>query len=62
MTRSKEMQRIEAALANKDESELRWALGECELRNRFRKRHSERWYQIEKAIRAALAEIKNKSI
>lgn len=56
MTRSKELRRIEAALSTKDESELRWALAECELRKRFRKRHSDRWYQIEKAIRRALAE------
>jgi hypothetical protein len=55
------MRRIEAALTHRDASELRWALGECELRKRFRKRHSDRWYQIEKAIRAALAEIKDQS-
>ena len=57
MTRSKELRRIEAAIRDKNEAELRWALAECELRKKFRKRHSDRWYQIERAIRAGLAEI-----
>jgi len=61
MTRSKEMRRIEAALMHRDEPELRWALAECQLRKGFRKRHSDRWYQIEKAILAALGELKGKS-
>ena len=42
MTRSKEMRRIEAALSNKEGSELRWALAQCELRKQFMKRHSAR--------------------
>lgn len=57
MTRSKELRRIQAAVEGKNETELRWALAECELRKKFRKRHSDEWYQIEKAIRAALAKI-----
>jgi hypothetical protein len=61
MTRSKESRRIEAALSNKDESELRWALAQCELKKRFVKRHSNRLYQLEKAIRRALAEIGEQS-
>ena len=61
MTRFKELRRIEAALSNKDESELRWALAQCELRKRFMKRHSDRLYQLEKAIRRALAEIGERS-
>jgi hypothetical protein len=51
VTRSKEMRRIKAALTHRNESELRWALGEIELRKKFRKRHSDRWFQIEKAVR-----------
>jgi hypothetical protein len=61
VTRSKEIRRIEDALAQRDESELRWALAQCELRRKFMKRHSDRWYRIEKAIRAALAEIQGGS-
>jgi hypothetical protein len=61
MTRSKEMRRIEVALTNKDESELRWALAPCELRKRFMKRHSDGRYQIEKARRKVLAEIGEQS-
>jgi hypothetical protein len=61
MTRSKELRRIEAAIAHKNESELRWALAECELRKKFLKRHSDSWYRIEKAIRGALAEIEKPS-
>jgi hypothetical protein len=62
MTRSKEMRRIETALSTKDASELRWALAECELRKRFMKKHSDRWYQIEKAIRRALAATGEQSV
>jgi hypothetical protein len=61
MTRSKEMRRIEAALTNKDESELRWALAQCELRKRFTKGHSDSVYRLEKEIRKALAEISEQS-
>ena len=57
MSRSKEIRRIEAALAHKNQAELRWALRQCELRKRLAKRHSDYWYQIEKWIRAVLAEI-----
>jgi hypothetical protein len=52
---------MEAAIKHRNESELRWALAECELRNRFRKGHSPRWYRLEKEIRAALAEVEGKS-
>src|SRR5262245_36813572 len=47
MTRSKEMRRINAALAHRNEAELRWALAQCELRKRFETRHNDRWYQLE---------------
>jgi hypothetical protein len=61
LTRSKELRRIQDAIAHRDEMELRWALAECEMRKKFRLRHSDRWYQIEKSIRKALAELENKS-
>jgi len=61
VTRSKEMRRIEDAIAHRNEAELKWALAECEIRKRFRRRHSDRWYQIEKQIRTLLAEISKTS-
>jgi hypothetical protein len=64
MTRSKEMRRIEAAIAHRNEAELRWALGQCELARKFREqfgtRHSSRWYRIEKEIRVALDSLKER--
>jgi hypothetical protein len=36
VTRSKELRRIERAIVDRNESELRWALAECELRKKFR--------------------------
>ncbi len=60
MTRSKELRRIEAAIAHKNEAELRWALGQCELRKQWQGR-SDRWYRIEKQIRAALDDIQGES-
>jgi hypothetical protein len=57
MTRSKELRRIMAAIAHRNEAELRWALYQCEIRKKFVKRHSDRWYQIEKKIRATLEEL-----
>jgi len=57
-TRSKELRRIENAIAHRDEAELRWALAECELRKKFRKEHSHLWHRIEKRVRAALTEIR----
>jgi hypothetical protein len=61
MTRSKELRRIHDAIAHRNEAELKWALAQCELRKRFMKRHSDRWYQIEKQIRSALDEISKHS-
>ena len=57
MSRSKEIRRIESAIAQKNQAELRWALGQCELRKRLAKRHSDYWYRIEKQVRTVLAEI-----
>jgi hypothetical protein len=61
VTRSKELRRIERAIADRNVSELRWALAECELRRRHSKRHSGLWHQIEKRIRAALTEAEEES-
>jgi hypothetical protein len=57
MTRSKQLRRIERAIAGLNVSELRWALAECELLQKRSKGHSSRWYQIEKRIRAAFAHL-----
>jgi hypothetical protein len=57
MTRSKDMRRIDAAIAHRNETELKLALAQCELRKRFLTRHSDRLYQLEKKIRALLAKI-----
>jgi len=57
MSRSKQIRRIESAIAQKHRAELRWALGQCELRKQVAKRHSDYWYRIEKRVRAVLAEI-----
>lgn len=54
MTRSKDLRRIEAAIANQNEAELKWALAECELRRRFARTHSDFWYRIEERVKAAL--------
>jgi len=61
VTRSKELRRIERAITDRDVPELRWALAECELRQRHSKEHSDRWYQIEKRIRAALEQVEGGS-
>jgi len=61
VTRSKELRRIERAIAHRNVSELRWALAECELRKQHRRRHSDQWYQIEKRIKAALAQVERES-
>jgi cell division protein FtsB len=61
VTRSKEMRRINEAITHRNESELKWALAQCELRKRFQTRHIGRWHQLEKQIRALLAELEEKS-
>jgi hypothetical protein len=57
VTRSNEQKRIQDAIAHRNEAELKWALAACELRKGFRKGHSDRWYQLERRIRAALGDI-----
>lgn len=61
MTRSKELRRIQNAIKYLNVEDLRWTLAECELRKRFRKRHSDFWYRLEKRIREALAEATDES-
>ena len=63
MTRSKELRRIQAAIAHKNESELRWALAQCEIRKKHfpTQARSSLWYRLEKQIQAALAEIQRDS-
>jgi hypothetical protein len=61
MTRSKELRRIEEAIAHRNQSELRWALEDCELRKKHSRSHSDRLYRLERRIRAALADIENES-
>jgi hypothetical protein len=60
MTRSKELRRIEAAIAHKNEAELRWALGQCQIRKQGQAQ-SNLWYRIEKRILATLDEIQAES-
>jgi hypothetical protein len=61
VTRSKELRRIEQAITQRNQSELRWALEDCELRKKHARLHSDRLYRLEKRIRAALAEIESQS-
>lgn len=61
MTRSKELRRINAAIENRDVSELRWALAQCELRKQWQAGHSHHWYRIEKRIRELLEELTGQS-
>jgi len=56
MTRSKELRRIEQAIAHKNVSELRWALAQCELQQRFVTGKAPRLRLLEKRLRAALDE------
>jgi hypothetical protein len=61
MTRSKELRRINAAIEQRNEDELRWALAQCELLKRWQSGHSHLWHRIEKRIREVLAEIVSQS-
>jgi hypothetical protein len=60
MTRSKELRRINAAIENRNEDELKWALAQCELRKQWQDGHSHSWYRIEKRIRELPSAITNK--
>jgi hypothetical protein len=63
MTRFKELRRIEAAIEHRNEAELRWALGCCQMRLRIltMKRHEKEWRRLEKEIRTILLAIETDS-
>jgi hypothetical protein len=56
MTRFKELARIEAAIKDRNESDLRWALDYCKMRLSIasRKEHLKYWQQVEKDVLQAL--------
>jgi hypothetical protein len=56
MTRFKELQRIEAAIEQKNKADLQWALGYCKMRLKIatRKDHREQWSQLERKVRQSL--------
>jgi hypothetical protein len=56
MTRFKELQRINAAIENRNEPELRWAEGYCRMRLQIatNRKHTQSWRDIEKKIQSAL--------
>ena len=47
MTRSKELRRINAAIENRNEDELRWSLAQSKLRKQWQDGRSHSWYRIE---------------
>jgi len=57
MTRFKELKRIEAAIKQRNKSELEWALGYCKMRLSItqRKDHEKHWRRIEAEVRKAVA-------
>jgi head-tail adaptor len=63
VTRFKELSRIEAAIENKDEPELKWALSDCKMRISiaFNKRHVQAWRIREQVIEKALQELNEDS-
>jgi hypothetical protein len=56
MTRFKELRRIERAIEDRDQAELRWAAEYCQDRLRVTrtKDGASRWRKIEKCVRATL--------
>ena len=58
MTRFKELRRIEAAIKNRDKSELDWALSYCTMRLGLAadKQHIKYWHGLEKSVHQALEE------
>ena len=60
MTRFKELRRIEQAIAYKNEAELRWALGYCQMRRKVAgkvhsmRKQEEYWSKVERKVRAVL--------
>jgi hypothetical protein len=58
MTRFKELQRIEAAIEHKSQTDLQWALEYCKMRLRIaqRKGHTKYWREIEKKVLKAVGD------
>jgi hypothetical protein len=58
MTRFKELRRIEAAIEQRNQTELRWAADYCRMRIRIAptKRAAEHWRQLEKRVVSAVAQ------
>jgi len=60
MTRFKELRRIQEAIEHKDQTELQWALGYCQMRCKaarvvYSLREQEKyWRQMEQKVRAAI--------
>lgn len=58
MTRFKELSRIEAAIKNRNKSELDWALSYCTMRLGLAadKQHIKHWHRLEESVLQALEE------
>ena len=56
MTRFKELQRINAAIENRNESELRWAEAYCRMRLQIaiKREHTKSWRDMQRKIKSAL--------
>jgi len=67
VTRFKQLRRIEAAIEQRNEKELRWALDYCVVRISLagqvatKKRQQTYWRGIERKVRAALVEVEPRS-
>jgi hypothetical protein len=59
MTRFKELKRIKAAIKNKDQLELQWAIGYCKMRLTIAGKadHEKYWRQMERTVAQALDEV-----
>ena len=59
MTRFKELARIQAAIKQRNEPELRWAVEYCQMRLRIatRKDHARYWRSIERAVTDVLRSV-----
>jgi hypothetical protein len=60
MTRFKELQRINAAIENRNESELRWAEAYCRMRLQIaiKREHTKSWRDIQRKVQSALEELR----
>jgi hypothetical protein len=56
VTRFKELQRINAAIENRNETELRWAEAYCKMRLQIatRREHTKSWRNTQKKVQSAL--------